>query len=261
MKRTHPKDWKYESPDEPGYHVVVSPDNSPCAVTWIFRLNLEAGQSYRLGSKDLELNGLVIAGSARLQHGPDGSSSAELGKFGSFYLPGGDEAEVAATADLAMYVGGGPYEGVGSFFVRALDLSLPLGEVHQIHGEPPYQREVFMTVNPETPASRMINGITWGQDGRWTSWPPHQHTADLEEVYCYLDLDPPKFALHLSSRVPGAIEAVHPVSTGDCVIVPEGYHPTVGMPGAQSCYFWVMVAHSRASRRYDLAVDDPNYGS
>lgn len=78
-------------------------------------------------------------------------------------------------------------------------------------------------------------------------------------MYCYLDLDRPKFALHLSSRVPGVVEAVHPVSTGDCVVVPEGYHPTVGVPGAQSCYFWVTVAHSRASRRYDLAVDDPNY--
>ncbi|MBN1639696.1 MAG: 5-deoxy-glucuronate isomerase [Anaerolineae bacterium] len=70
-----------------------------------------------------------------------------------------------------------------------------------------------------------------------------------------------KYALHLSSRIPGAVEAVHPVSTGDCVISPEGYHPTVGMPGVRSRYFWVMVAHSPSSRRYDLAVDDPDYGS
>jgi 5-deoxy-glucuronate isomerase len=258
MERAHPKDWKYSSPETPGYHVVVSPDNSACAVTWIYRLNLEAGQRHRLSSAHLELNGLVIAGRARIEHGTE--EAAELGLCDSFYLPGGDEVEIEAVTDLAMYVGGGPYEGVGTYFTRALDLSLPLGEVHQIHGEPPYQREVFMTVNPEVPASRMINGITWGQDGRWTSWPPHQHTADLEEVYCYFDLDKPAFALHLSSRKAGTVEAVHPVSTGDCVVVPEGYHPTVGIPGARSCYFWVMVAHSRASRRYDLAVDDPNYG-
>lgn len=113
-----------------------------------------------------------------------------------------------------------------------------------------------MTLNQETPASRMINGLTWGAPGMWTSWPPHQHSADLEEVYCYFDLAPPEFALHLSSRSPGVIEAVHPVSTGDFVIIPEGYHPTVGSPGARSSYFWIMVAHRRESRSYELAKAD-----
>jgi hypothetical protein len=28
----------------------------------------------------------------------------------------------------------------------------------------------------------------------------------------------------------------------------------------RSTYFWVMVAHSRPSRRYDLAVNDPSFG-
>jgi 5-deoxy-glucuronate isomerase len=117
-----------------------------------------------------------------------------------------------------------------------------------------------MTINQETPGSRLICGITESEDGKWTSWPPHQHTKDLEEVYCYFDIPKPAFALHLASRKPGEVEAVHPVSDGDCVIVPEGYHPTVGMPGAKSTYFWVMVAHSKESRRYDLAVNDPNFG-
>ena len=44
------------------------------------------------------------------------------------------------------------------------------------------------------------------------------------------------------------------------VIVPEGYHPTCGMPGVKSCYFWVMAAQSPESRRYDLAENDPNFG-
>jgi 5-deoxy-glucuronate isomerase len=90
----------------------------------------------------------------------------------------------------------------------------------------------------------------------WTSWPPHQHTEDLEEVYCYFDLPTPRFALHLSSRTPGIIEAVHPVSTGDFVIIPEGYHPTVGSPGGRSSYFWIMVAHRKESRSYELAKAD-----
>jgi 5-deoxy-glucuronate isomerase len=111
-------------------------------------------------------------------------------------------------------------------------------------------------LNQETPASRLINGFTWGAPGMWTSWPPHQHSAHLEEVYCYFDIPAPQFALHISSRNAGEVEAVHPVRTGSCVVIPEGYHPTVGTPGVRSSYFWVMGAHSQESRRYDLAKAD-----
>jgi 5-deoxy-glucuronate isomerase len=253
----HPANWKYSSPVEPGLHTVVSPGNSACKVTWIFRLNLLQGQQHILSHDELELNGVVIAGAASLTHEGE---SVRLAKCDSFYLPAGNTVALSAEEDVAILLGGGPYEGEGRFFVRPLDLSLPLGEIHQVHGEPPYRREVFMTVNPETPASRLICGLTWGDDGRWTSWPPHQHTRDLEEVYCFFDIPAPQFALHLCSRQPGSVEAVHPVSTGDCVAIPEGYHPTVGMPGVRSTYFWVMVAHSRSSRRYDLAVNDPSFG-
>lgn len=253
----HPANWKYSSPDKPGLHTVISPENSACKVTWILRLNLLRGQQYTLHHGQLELNGVVIKGAAALTHEGE---TMDLAKNDSFYLPARDAVTLAATEDMAMYLGGGPYEGEGRFFVRPLDLSLPLGEIHQVHGEPPYRREVFMTVNPEAPASRLICGLTWGDDGRWTSWPPHQHTRDLEEVYCFFDIPAPQFALHLSSRQPGTVEAAHPVSTGDCVVVPEGYHPTVGMPGVRSTYFWVMVAYSRPSRRYDLAINDPNFG-
>jgi 5-deoxy-glucuronate isomerase len=252
----HPANWKYSSSDEPGLHTVVSPDNSACRTTWVFRLNLPAGTSHTLIDDALELNAVVIDGSVELDL--DGRCE-QLKKYDSIYLPAGKPVEMVATEDACLYIGGAPYEGEGEFFVRSLDLSLPLGDIHQVHGEPPYQREVFMTLNQEVPASRLICGLTWGDDGRWTSWPPHQHTADLEEVYCFFDIPAPQFALHLCSRTPGTVEAIHPVSTGDCVAIPEGYHPTVGMPGVKSTYFWVMAAHSQSSRRYDLAVNDPHF--
>ncbi len=252
-----PKNWKYTSTETEGFHVIVDPDNSACKVTWIYRLNLRKGGNYILSSNKLELNGMIFKGKASVA---TKNESAKLNTRDSFYLPAGETLEITAGEHMSMFIGGGPYEGEGTFFTRKYDLSLPLGEIHQIHGKPPYQREVFMTIDQETPGSRIICGITESEDGKWTSWPPHQHSKDLEEVYCYFDTAKPAFALHLSSRKPGEVEAVHPVSEGDCVIVPEGYHPTVGMPGAKSTYFWVMVAHTKESRRYDLAVNDPNFG-
>lgn len=248
--------WKFKSPDAQGFHVVVSPENSACRTTWGFRLNLEKGTEYRLSDEKLELNGAVISGQTQFLFE---GNEYQLSERDSFYLPAKHQAVIQAKSDLIMYFGGAPFEGKGEFFVRKYDLTLPPGNIHQIHGKSPYQREVFMTIAQEDKGSRLICGITEGEPGQWTSWPPHQHSNDLEEIYCYFDIPKPKFALHLASRKPGEIEEVYPVSSGDFVIVPEGFHPTVGMPGVKSCYFWIMAAFSEKSRRYDLAVNDPSF--
>lgn len=252
--RSDAADWLYPTPVEPGFHAVVTPDNSPCRSLWFFRLNLEKGRSYLLRQDDLELSAVVVAGAVGIEID---QTSERLSRFDAFYLPGGLGAQVTASSAAVVYVGGAPYEAIGTFFTRRYDPSMSFGEVRQMHGKPPYRREVWMAVNQEVPASRLITGLTWGDEGGWTSWPPHQHERDLEEVYCYFDIPAPAFALHLSYTRPGCIEAVHPVSSGDCVVIPNGYHPTVAMPGVKSSYFWVMAAHSLASRSYDLAVPDP----
>lgn len=256
QKNSHPQNWKYSSPEEEGFHKVISPENSDCQITSIFRLNLRAGARYALQRDDLELHGAVIDGEALVKHE---SGEMQLKPRDTFYLPGGDKLIIEAQKPLFMFIGGSLEEGKGRFFTRQYDLSLPEGAIHQVHGKPPYQRQVFLTVSPQDNASRLICGITEGEPGKWTSWPPHQHSKDLEEIYCYFNAPAPKFSLHIASRQAGTIEHVHPVSTGDCVIIPEGYHPTVGSPGTTSCYFWVMAAHKPESRRYDLAQTDPNY--
>lgn len=211
---------KYNSPDSPGLHMVVSPENSDCKTTWGFRLNLEKGSEFRLSDEMPELNSALITGKAEIAFE---ATTFQLEERDSFYLPASHTLVINALTNLVFFLGGAPCEGKGSFFMRKYDLTLPLGNTHQIHGKPPYQREVFMTITKEDPGSRLICGITEGEPGAWTSWPPHQHSVDLEEIYCYFDIPKPKFALHLSSRKPGEIEEVYPVSTGDFVIVPEGF--------------------------------------
>ncbi len=254
--KNHPSQWKYSSPQTEGFHEVVTPENSPCKATWAFRLNLKKGSAHKLYMDSIELNGCVVKGSVRIFHSNHNNTLMERD---SFYLPGKENLEVEAQEDSILFIGGGPYEDKGTFFIRHYDLSLPVGDIHQIHGKHPYRREVFMTLAQQDTASRLICGITQGDEGMWTSWPPHQHSAHLEEVYCYFDIPSPKSAFHFASRKEGEFEYIHPVSTGDFVIVPEGYHPTCGMPGVKSCYFWIMSAHRSESRRYDLAIEDPNF--
>lgn len=251
-----PKEWKYHSPATPGFHDVISPLNSDCTKTWIFRLNLLQGEKYSLLNNSLELNAVLIEGKTEIYFE---GTSFELGKCDSFYLPGGKEVLIKALDNTSLFIGGAVFEGEGEFFTRKYDNSCTDKNIRQVHGQEPFRRDVFMTVAQTDKASRLICGITTGDNGKWTSWPPHQHTKDLEEVYCYFNLPQPHFALHLCSRYDGKIEYVHPVSTGSFVIIPEGYHPTVAMPGVKSTYFWVMVAHKPESRRYDLAINDPEF--
>ena len=62
IKRNHPSQWKYKSPDTPGFHEVISPENSPCKSTWIYRLNLLKGKNHIISNKTLELSSLIIEG-------------------------------------------------------------------------------------------------------------------------------------------------------------------------------------------------------
>lgn len=252
------RQWDIISPEGDGFHPCVVPGTQDCLSVHIYRLNLSAGSSFRLETGRLEMNPVLVKGRARVTCAAFRES---MEAKDSFYLPGGHTVDIVATEACIFYIAGAVDEGFGAPFFRRFDLSLPLGEIHQIHGHGVGQREVFFTLNPEVPASRLLCGLTWGGNGSWTSWPPHQHEKDLEEVYCYFDMDAPKFGLHLSYLKSGEVEDVvaHTVRSGSMILAPMGYHPTVASPGSQNTYLWVLAAHSHQSRRYDLAVEDPCY--
>lgn len=211
--------WSVQSPEEPGFHAVITPDKSECREEYIYRLNLPKGESYTLSSGKLELHPVLIEGAAKLSG--HAVLNETMKQFDAFYIPGGD--------------------------------------IHQIHGEGIGQREVMMTLSDKDEASRLICGLTWGGEGAWTSWPPHQHEKDLEEVYCYFGMPLPHFGFHISYLKSGEVEDIvtHTVHSGTMVEAPVGYHPTVASPGTRNSYLWVLAAHSHSSRSYNLAVLDP----
>lgn len=256
MTKERMESWRFTSPDESGFHEVISPEQSDCEAVHVYRLNLRKGESYVLETGSLEMNPVCVKGSADIAWD---DFQEQCRKFDSFYVVSNMRISVEAKEDCIFYIGAAVDEGYGTPFFRKCDRTLPLGEIHQIHGSGVGQREVFMTVNPEVESSRLLCGITWGGNGSWTSWQPHQHEKDLEEAYCYFDMDQPHFGLHLSYVEPGNVDSIvaHPVRSGVMVLAPRGYHPTVAAPGTQNTYLWVLAAHSHESRRYDLAVLDP----
>jgi 5-deoxy-glucuronate isomerase len=251
--------WNYTSKEEAGFHEVIIPGEADCTAIHIYRLNLNAGETYRLESHGLEMNAVLIKGKAEIDD--NNSLKYTMDRYDSFYIPGNSEVIVTATMNSVFYIAGARYEGIGEATFRKFDLSLPLGDVHQIHGSGVSAREVMFTLPPHTPASSLICGLTWSGEGAWTSWPPHQHENDLEEAYCYFDMDAPKFGLHLSYLKSGEAENIvaHTVQSGSMVLAPCGYHPTVASPGTKNAYFWALAAFKPSSRSYDLAIIDPVY--
>lgn len=269
ITRRRMESWRIESPEDYGFFEVISPNRNDCQQTYIFRLNLEEGKEFildpsKISRNDnfdfigLELNAILIKGKAKATNGV---FDEELDKLDSFYVTKDETTKIVAKTDCIFYIGGAIDEGYGKPYFRKIDLSLPIGDIHQIHGAEGTsgQREVFMTCGPEVEASRLLVGITWSGDGTWTSWPPHQHEKELEETYCYFDIESPRFGIHLSYVNPGDIDNIvaHTVRSGVFCLAPRGYHPTVASPGSRNAYVWIMNAHSHENRRYDLAVSDP----
>ena len=249
--------WRVQSPEEPGFHAVITPEKCACQETRIYRLNLPAGESYRLESGELEMHPVLIAGTARLSGHP--ALTRSMKQYDAFYIPGGESVTIEAEEDCVFYIAAAVCEGYGKAFFRAFEKDAPLGDIHQMHGVGIAQREVYMTLSDKDEASRLICGLTWSGEGAWTSWPPHQHEKDLEEVYCYFGMPLPHFGFHISYLRSGEVDEIvtHTVHSGTMVQAPRGYHPTVASPGIRNAYFWALGALRHSSRRYDLAVLDP----
>ncbi|NLY44905.1 MAG: 5-deoxy-glucuronate isomerase [Tissierella sp.] len=251
------ENWRVESPNAPGFHKVIVPETSDCQVAHVFRLNLLKGESYTLSSEGLELHPVLLNGEAILSE--HSTLDQEMERFDSFYIPANSSIKITAITECLFYIAGAKYEGIGEPSFRKYDATLPIGDIHQIHGSGTGQREVMFTLSPQDSASRLLAGLTWGGEGAWTSWPPHQHEKDLEEVYCYFDMPAPRFGFHISYLNSGEIQDIvtHTVQSGTMVQAPCGYHPTVASPGTRNTYFWVLAAFRPESRRYDLAILDP----
>lgn len=250
--------WNVSSPESEGFHKVISPDIQECKASRISRLNLSKGNTYKLESKDLEMCVSMISGKAYIK---SNVFDNKMKKLDCFYIPGGCTVDIKAEDDCIFYIGAAICAGIGSEIFLNFDKDIPLGPKHEIHGSGVAQREVFLMLDEATPASRIMCGYTIGGDGEWTSWPPHQHEKTLEETYCYFDMPAPKFGFQMTYLKEGQVEDIfaHKVRSGNMVIFPCGYHPTVASPGTRNTYLWVLIAFEPHMRKFGVMEFDKNY--
>jgi 5-deoxy-glucuronate isomerase len=132
--------------------------------------------------------------------------------------------------------------------------------LHFKAGGPSAQRSLNVLIGKNVQASRIMAGVTFSEPGNWTSWPPHEHAAMLEEAYLYIDMPAPAFGIQMVYTDAESPELAVVVHEGDCVLMPEGYHPNVAAPGGAINFLWMMAANREdADRQFGVVNVQPAY--
>jgi len=192
-----------------------------------------------------------------------GAAAHTLGRYDALYAPrdatvsitpgpeGCDLAEIAAPVSKRHPVQ----------FVSFAEVQANPG-LHFNAGGPSSKRDLNVLIGKNVEAGRIMAGVTFSEPGNWTSWPPHEHAAMLEEAYLYIDMPAPAFGIQLvynDSRDP---EVATIVREGDVVMMPQGYHPNVAAPGGSINFLWMMAAvREDDDRQYGVVNVHPEFGN
>ena len=190
-----------------------------------------------------------------------GGASFTMTPYDSLYIPKNSEIEVSAEAegcDFAEISAPVEHSYPMQFVPFAAVQSDP--GLHFKAGAAASEREVNILLGKNVEAGRIMAGVTFSRPGNWTSWPPHEHAAMLEEAYIYMAMPPPAWGLQFVYTDPKAPELAQVVREGDCVVMPKGYHPNVAAPGGSINFLWIMAAHREvADRQFGVVNIQPEY--
>jgi 5-deoxy-glucuronate isomerase len=225
------------------------------------RIILDAGDAPMEFSTGEQETGLIcLRGQARVNAL---GQAFDVSRYDSLYVPresaitvapgaeGCDLAEISAPVSRRY-----PLQFVAYADVRRDPaLHFPTGGVSS-------RRDLNILIGKNVEAGRILAGVTFSEPGNWTSWPPHEHGAMLEEAYLYIDMPEPAWGLQLVYTNPKAPELVVTVREGDCVVMPEGYHPNVAAPGGSINFLWMMAAHREVEdRQFGVVNVQPEYAT
>ena len=199
----------------------VAPGTTAMRYLHYGRIILEAGGAplaFDTGGKETGLIGLNGFAAVTVN-----GAAYTLGKYDALYTPrdaaivvtpgadGCDLAEIAAPVANAHPVQFVPYAEVRSN-----------PGLHFETGAPGARRDLNVLLGKNVEAGRIMAGITFSAPGNWTSWPPHEHAAMLEEAYLYVDMPAPTFGVQLVYTNAAEPELATVVHEGDIVLMPAG---------------------------------------
>jgi 5-deoxy-glucuronate isomerase len=242
-----------------GRHLTVTPGNSAMRHLSYGRIILDKSQpSVSFNNGDQETGLICLAGEALVTAA---GQQVEIGKFDAIYIPKGSSIAVStnSSADVAEFT----CDVAGNYplkIVRYADVAKDPG-LKFVTGGPGSSRNLNMLIAKNVDAGRLIAGFTYSDPGNWTSWPPHEHAKMLEEIYVYFDMPEPAYGIQLVYNNTEYPELVTVVRDGDAVLMPNGYHPNVSVPGHRIAFLWAMAAHrEKEDRQFGVVNIQPGFG-
>ena len=245
---------------EKGRHISVTPENSSMEHLHYGRIILDAGTptaSLETGSRETGLVCLSGAGTVTV-----GDQTIELGRYDAVYVPRGSSVSVStgSAVDLAEF--SAPVDG---------DYPLQIVRYADVEKNPALKftaggagnkRDLNILIGKNVQAGRIVAGVTTSEPGNWTSWPPHEHGAMLEEMYVYYNMPAPAFGVQFVYTNTDEPDFIELVRDGDAVLMPEGYHPNVSVPGHTISFLWIMAARrERDDRQFGVVNVQPGFDS
>ncbi len=245
-----------------GRRTAVAPGSTAARYLHYGRITMETEDpSVIFANNDHETGLICLNGSASVS--TDGQSF-HLERYDAVYVPRDSQIQVEASGvagcDLAE-VSAPVSQRYAVRFVSYQEVRKN-PKLHLIAGKPPAERDLNVLIGANVEAGRIMAGVTFSRPGNWTSWPPHEHSRLLEEAYLFIDMPAPSFGVQFVYTNPEAPELVQVVREGDCVLMPQGYHPNVAAPGGQINFLWMMAAIKEGEDRlYGVVNVQPEYAA
>ena len=243
-----------------GRRTAVAPGATAARYLHYGRITLAAGDApIEFNSNDHEIGLICLKGKAKVTASGEKFS---LDQYDAVYVSRDSEIEVGPDGpdgcDLAE-VSAPVEKRYPTKFVSYKEVRQN-PKLHLIAGKPPAERDLNVLIGANVDAGRIMAGVTFSTPGNWTSWPPHEHSKLLEEAYLFIDMPSPSFGVQFVYTDPQQPELVQVVREGDCVLMPQGYHPNVAAPGGQINFLWMMAAiREGEDRLYGVVNVQPEY--
>ncbi|HEX8072324.1 MAG TPA: 5-deoxy-glucuronate isomerase [Pyrinomonadaceae bacterium] len=245
-----------------GRRRAVAPGATAARYLHYGRITLDAGDAPVSFDTATHETGLVcLNGAAEIKVGDEAFA---LARYDALYVPRDSRVEVRADGEAGCDLAEVSAPVEGSYPVQVVRFAdvRQNPKLHIIAGQPPAQRDMNVLIGSNVKAGRILFGVTFSRPGNWTSWPPHEHSAMLEEAYLYIDMPAPSFGVQFVYTDPNNPELVQVVREGDVVLMPKGYHPNVAAPGGQINFLWMMAAiREGEDRKYGVVNVQPDFAA
>jgi 5-deoxy-glucuronate isomerase len=223
-----------------GRTLAVTTDNSPLKHLNYGRIILD-GEVPRIAfaTGEYEIGLICLSGKGRVAVAGE---SHELERYDSIYIPRDSSVEITTENAVDLVECSSKVEGRYPVqVVRYRDVEQN-SSLKFSTGGPSAHRTVHILIGKNVEAGRILAGVTTSEPGQWTSWPPHEHAAMLEELYVYYDMPAPAFGVQFVYTNPDEPELIGLVRDGDAALMPRGFHPNVSVPGYPINFVWMMAA-------------------